>query len=175
MSFVRPKASRVIRRWREMLIGIGVALLGLSWVLGPGGLLGWLGWLMIAAGAALVVIGIQRARFRAKSQAPGIVTVDEGQIAYFGPLTGGAVALSELERLKLDPTAKPPHWVLYQPGQPALHIPVGAKGGEALFDVFATLPGLRTEHMLSVLNAPGTDPVVIWERGTERILLQPLH
>jgi len=175
MSFVRPEAGAALWRWREVLIGGGIAALGLSWVLGPGGLLGWVGWPLIAAGLALMVVGLQRARFRAGSDGPGIVTVVEAQITYFGPLTGGAVALSDLERLRLDPTAKPPHWVLHQPGQPPLHIPVNAKGAEALFDVFATLPGLRTEHMLGALNTPGDHPVVIWQRNTERMMLPPLH
>ena len=175
MSFIRPEARAAVWRWREVLIGGGVAALGTSWVLGPGGLLGWVGWLLVAAGAALVVVGLQRARFRAGSNGPGVVTVDEGQIAYFGPLTGGAVALSEIERLTLDPTAKPPHWVLQQPGQPPLHIPINAKGSDALFDVFATLPGLRTEHMLGALNCSDTHPVVIWERNIGRVMLQPLH
>ncbi len=175
MSFIRPEARTAIWRWREVLIGAGIAMLGLSWVLGPGGLLGWVGWLLIGAGLALVVVGIQRTRFRANSDGPGIVTVDEGQITYFGPLTGGAVAVSEFERLTLDPTAKPPHWVLQQPGQPPLHIPINAKGAETLFDVFATLPGLRTEYMLGALNGPGTQPVMIWERNRDRVMLQPLH
>ena len=175
MSFIRPEARAAIWRWREVLTGAAVAALGLSWVLGPGGLLGWVGWLLIVAGLALVVVGVQRARFRAGSDGPGIVTVDEGQITYFGPLTGGAVAVSEFERLTLDPTLKPPHWVLQQPGQPPLHIPINAKGAETLFDVFATLPGLRTEHMLGALNGAGTHPVVIWQRNIERVMLQPLH
>jgi len=175
MSFIRPEMRAAIWRWRELLIGAGVVGLGISWVLGPGGLLGWLGWLLIIAGLALVVVGIQRARFRDGSVGPGVVTVDEGQIAYFGPLTGGAVALSEIERLTLDPTAKPHHWILQQPGQPLLYIPVNARGADVLFDVFATLPGLRTEHMLGALNSPGKHPVVIWQRNPGRVMLQPLH
>ena len=175
MSFIRPEARTTLWRWREVLTGMAVATLGLSWVLGPGGLLGWVGWLLIAAGLALVVVGVQRARFRAGSDGPGIVTVDEGQMTYFGPLTGGAVALSELERLTLDPTTKPRHWVLHQPGQPPLHIPVNAQGADALFDVFATLPTLRTQHMLNALNDPGDHPVVIWQRTADRVMLQPLH
>lgn len=175
MTFIRPEANAAIWRWREVVVGASVAALGLYWVIGPGLLLGWVGWVLIATGIALSVVGVQRARFRAGSDGPGVVTVDEGQIAYFGPLTGGAVAVSEIERLTLDPTAKPAHWVLDQPGQPALYIPVNATGAEALFDMFAALPGLKTERMLWALNGSRAHPVVIWERVTERPLLQPLH
>ena len=175
MNFIRPEARTAIWRWREVLIGATVAALGLYWVLGPGLLLGWVGWVLIFAGLALGVVGLQRARFRAGSDGPGVVTVDEGQIAYFGPLTGGAVAVSEIERLTLDPTAKPAHWALDQPGQPTLFIPVNATGAEALFDMFAALPGLKTERMLWALKGQRAHPVVIWERVPERPLLQPLH
>ena len=168
MSFIRPEARAALRRWREVLIGLAVVLVGLSWVVGPRGLLGLLGWGLIALGVVLAVIGVQRARFRKEGGGPGMVQVDEGQITYFGPLTGGAVAARDLERLTLDPTARPAHWVLTQPGQPPLHIPVNAEGSEALFDVFSALPGLRTEKMLAHLQGKPAHPVVIWERNPMR-------
>lgn len=175
MSFIRPEARAALWRWRELLAAIGVAALGLSWVLGPGGLLGWVGWVVLAAGLALAVVGVQRARFRTGSGGPGVVQVDEGQIAYFGPLTGGAVAVSDLSRLSLDPTMKPAHWVLEQPGQPPLFIPINATGVDALFDVFATLPGLKTERMLSTLSSPSDHPTVIWQSTATRAAVTRLH
>ena len=98
--------------------------------------------------------------------------VDEGVVAYFGPLTGGAVAMREMSELLLDPTGKPPHWVLSQPGQADLHIPLNAAGAENLFDAFASLPGIRTEFMLSQIKALPDQPVVIWRRATD---LRKLH
>ncbi|TMV10291.1 hypothetical protein FGK63_04295 [Ruegeria sediminis] len=175
MSFVRPEAKAALWRWREVLAAVVVALLGVSWIGGPGGLLGWIGWVLVVVAAALAVVGVQRARFRTGAGGPGVVTVDEGQIAYMGPLTGGMVAAREMERLALDPTARPAHWILEQPGQPTLHIPVNAEGAEALFDVFATLPGLRTEQMLSELNGGAAHPVVIWERRPSRPPEARLH
>lgn len=168
MSFIRPEARAEIWRWREVLAGAAIGLLGISWITGPGGLLGWIGWVVLAAGVALTFIGVQRARFRTGSGGPGVVLVDEGQITYYGPLTGGVIAADDLERLTLDPTAKPPHWALEQPGQPPLHIPVNAEGADALFDVFSTLPGLQTERMLAELNGRAVHPVVIWERHSLR-------
>ncbi|MFC3614660.1 hypothetical protein ACFORG_12880 [Lutimaribacter marinistellae] len=168
MSFIRPEARDALWRWREVLAASVLALVAASWIVGPGGLLGWVGWALLAAAIALVVIGIQRARFRTGSDGPGIVTVDEGRIVYMGPLTGGVVAARELERLTLDPLARPPHWVLEQPGETPLQIPVSAQGAEALFDVFATLPGIRTERMLSELNGGARHAVVIWEKTPSR-------
>ena len=175
MSFIRPEAKLALWRWREVLIAAAVLLVGLSWVSGPGGILGWLGWVLIAASMALAVVGVQRTRFRTGAGGPGLVTIDEGQITYLGPLTGGIVAAREIERIALDPTSSPAHWVLDQPGQPTLHIPVNAEGAEALFDVFSALPGLKTEQMLSELNGGATHPVVIWERTPSRPAHLRLH
>ena len=175
MSFIRPEARVALWRWREVLTGAAVGLLGISWVLGPGGLLGWLGWVLVIAAAALAVIGVQRARFRAGMGGAGMVQVDEGQVSYFGPLTGGSAAMSDLNRLSLDPRMKPKHWVLEQPGQPPLFIPVNAEGVDALFDVFAALPGLKTERMLSVLGDEGTSPIVIWQKALAQGSVTSMH
>lgn len=165
MSFIRPGARAALHRWREALAGAAAVLLGLWWMLGASGLLPWVGGAVALAGAALVFAGIQRARFRGAAGGPGIVEVDEGRVAYFGPLTGGVVALSEITALSLDPSAKPSHWVLSQPGQPDLCIPLNAEGAEALFDVFASLPGIRTERMLAQMRAEGDAAVVVWRRA----------
>jgi len=103
------------------------------------------------------------------------VQVDEGRISYFGPLDGGAVAASELERLILDPTDHPACWVLEQPGSAPLHIPVNAAGSDALFDAFGALPGLDTRRLLGHLDRKAPMPVVVWERRTARPPNYRLH
>lgn len=169
MSLVRPEARATLWRWREALVGAAVLGLGLWWGLGGTGLLPWIGGAVGVAGAALVLAGVQRARFRPGSGGPGVVQVDEGRIAYFGPLTGGAVALSELGAVAFDPTGRPGHWVLSQPGQPDLHVPLNAEGAEALFDAFAALPGFQTERMLAAMARRGPQPLPIWRRADHGI------
>lgn len=168
MSFFRPEARAALWRWREVLTGAAALALGLWWALGTSGLLPFVGGILGLAGAALVAAGFQRARFRGGAGGPGVVQVDEGRIAYFGPLTGGVAALSEVSELTLDQSADPPHWILTQPGQPDLFIPLNAEGAEALFDVFASLPGLRTEYMLAQMRRGGDGPVPIWRRSDAR-------
>ncbi len=165
MSFVRPEARAALWRWREALTGGALGALGLCWLVAGAGPLAWLGGALALAGGALIVAGLQRARFRgAAGGGAGMVEVDEGRIAYFGPFTGGVVALSEMSALTLDRRRCPAHWVLSQPGRPDLVIPVDGEGAEALFDVFASLPGLRTEAMLRALHAADERPVEIWRR-----------
>ncbi|MCR9146232.1 MAG: hypothetical protein NXH74_03430 [Rhodobacteraceae bacterium] len=169
MSFVRPAAAQALHQWREVLIGAGCIALAFWWMLGPGGILAWVGAVLGLGGGALVVIGVQRARFRTGAGGPGVVQVDEGRIAYFGPLTGGVVSLSEMTALHLDPSGKPAHWILYQAGQSAVTIPLTAEGADQLFDVFATLPGLRTGRLLSAMQRHGGRPVTVWENIPNRL------
>ncbi len=175
MSFVRPEAKAEILRLREILIGVICIALGAYWALGVGQLLGYVGILLVILGASLCVIGYQRSRFRIGGQGPGVVQVVEGQIAYFGPLNGGTLATEAIERLALDPSGKPAHWILEHSGQPALHIPVNAEGADALFDVFSALPGIKTERLLSELHRKTVIPTVIWERNPAQIPRGRLH
>ena len=168
MSFIRPEAAAGLNRWREALYGGAVLLVGLFWLFGSRGVLHLLGYPVAILALVLIWVGIQRARFRSASDGAGAVQVDEGQITYFGPMTGGATALADLERLTLVRNLKPAHWRLDTPQQDSLLIPVNAAGSEALFDAFATLQGLQTERMLAELNGPGDQPVVIWERRSLR-------
>jgi hypothetical protein len=169
--FFRPEAKAALWRWRELLVATGMAVLGLWWIMGPGRLLALPGWALVIGAVALTFVGVQRGRFRGAGDGVGAVQVDEGQIAYFGPLTGGVVALTAMERLSLDATLQPPHWRLDAPEQAPVLIPVNAAGSDALFDAFATLPGLRTERMLAELTTRKSHAVVIWERTP----LRPSH
>lgn len=163
MSFVRPEATAVLLRWRETYLGGVLALVGTWWTFGLNGLMPYLGGALIIIGTILILVGIQRGRFRVPGDGPGLVRVTEDQIAYFGPLTGGVVALSDLTKLQIAADAKPAHWVLSQPGQPDLFIPTTADGAEGLFDAFARLPGLRTEQMLAEMKTPSQRRSIIWE------------
>lgn len=173
---IRDDAKAALNRWRDALIGAGLILLGLYWgFFTGGGLLHWIGYVVVLGGAVMVYTGIQRGRFHRDETAPGIVQVVERRISYFGPLSGGIVDLEALEALSLDPTARPPHWLLQAPGQPALAIPLGSKGADQLFDAFATLPGIRTEHMLHQMQAGARQPVVIWRAEHVRNAARRLH
>jgi len=162
MSLIRPEAQAVIWRWREALLGLCVLLLALWWGLTAFGLLRWVAAALMVAGGLLVVAGLQRGRFRLGNSGAGVVQVIEGQLAYFGPQAGGAVALSELAMVSLDNRHRPSRWVLCQPGVEDLEIPVNATGGEALFDAFAALPEFQVDVMLQQLRHPSDGTVVIW-------------
>ena len=170
MTFFRPEATAALWRWRVVLIGIAMAILALWWLAGPGGLLGFVAPAVLVAAGALIMIGLQRGRFRGAGGGLGTVQVDEGQVTYFGPLTGGTVALREMSRLILDGGQRPAHWRLEQPDHAPVMIPVNVDGADALFDAFASLPGLKTENMLHQLRDAPTTPVLIWERSAPTLV-----
>ena len=161
---IRPEAKAQIWRFREVLVGGCGLALGLWWLVGQSTLLLIPGAVFAVGGLALIWIGVQRARFRSEGQGPGAVQVDEGQITYFGPLTGGVVALRELQALTFDPSFHPAHWRLTMAGAPELMIPVNAEGSDGLFDAFATLEGLKTEAMLAKLASKPDHSVLIWQK-----------
>lgn len=170
MSFVRPEVRAALARWRETLAGAAAALAGLWLVFNGygGGVV--IGWGFLVGGAALAVAGVQRARFRAPPDGPGIVRVDEGRVVYLGPFGGGSVALDRLAWLELQPSGRArPDWVLIEEDGTRLDVPSDAMGAEALFDVFAALPGLGTEEMLARLGGPVRERTPVWQRDAPRL------
>ena len=165
MSFIRPEAQEQIWRWREAIAGAVAILLGL-WLAVEGiGFAAVLGTIVMVIGIALTIAGWQRARFRRGRDGAGVVHVTEGQVTYYGPFTGGAVAIASIYEVVLNPMPRTgPIWEIRSPGNDPIHIPTTAAGAEALFDVFAALPAFQTEEMLEALDNPGPDPRVIWTR-----------
>lgn len=174
MSLIRPQARAAMWRWREVLAGGGAGALGLWWALAGAGIVPWIGWVLTVAAVALVVTGVQRGRFRTGAGGAGVVIVDEGLIAYLGPHKGGAVALSEMTALALDAQGSR-RWLLSQPDQPDLAIPLDAEGADVLFDAFAALPGLRSGQIVAAMRGPAQGQQLLWQRAGHNANWPRLH
>lgn len=162
MSLIRPELRAAAWRGREMLVGLGAALLG-SWaVLGSYGVLRWLGYAGLAAGVGLAVAGWQRMRLRPRDEGQGVVEVDEGRITFWGPLSGGSVSRDALQSIALDHGNRPATWVLKEFGDTAVHIPVNAAGQDALLDAFDALPGLSSRAVLTALETRDGKTHILW-------------
>jgi len=167
MSFIRPSVAQRLNRWRETLAGLAAALLGFTWYSTEFGPLWLLGVVLMVGGALLAIAGVQRARFRRGGDGPGVVQVIEGQVTYFGPEEGGTVALDDLLSVELDPEGgQAARWIIRGRLGEALRIPVDAAGADALFDAFASLPGLQTETMLRKLEDDPHGRVRVWQRDS---------
>lgn len=167
MTAIRPELLARLMTWRELLGAVAIVGGGV-WVMtwGGGFYLG-LGLLIGLTGLGLGLSALRRLRFHSDGQAPGVVQVDEGQISYLAPEGGGFVALSELTEVELIFDASGGrHWRLAQAGLPTVTIPVAAKGADALFDAFVSLPGARAGHILAALDrAPRDGPATVWRRN----------
>ncbi len=172
MSFIRPELLAAARRGREVILGAALAGLGL-WTATRGGyFLTPLGLGLLGLGAVWVLTAWRRLKFRQDGEAPGIVRVTEAQIAYYGPRTGGFVGLPELSELRLLTLRGRRIWKLKQGDGQLLHIPVESDGSEALFDAFATLPGIDMAALVAALgtNAPASDSRVIALAEVDRLI-----
>lgn len=165
-EFIRPEAKATLWKYREALFALGVAAFGI-WVIVIGhGVVPWIGAVFVLLGAVLLVAGVQRARFRQGDNGPGVVQITERRLTYFGPLNGGGIDVGDIMSVGFDPTGHPaPYWVLRDPQNAEIAIPVSAKGAEMLFDTFALLPGMQTDAVLQVLETPPNQRVVIWSRS----------
>ena len=152
---IREGARAALWQWREVIAAGVVAALGLWVATGGGWVLVPFGLLVAAFGAGLAVQGWRRMRFAQGADAPGIVEVDEGQISYMGPEVGGFVSVPELVELRLVALRGRRLWRLKQADGQALLVPVDAAGAEALFDVFAALPGMDMPGLLAALSPEG--------------------
>lgn len=173
MSFVRPEARRFLKRYRALMVALAVVLLGLYWALFSFGVLSMVGWALVIGAGLLALSFAQRALFGGAGEGPGVVIVDEGQIAFFGPETGGAVAVRELSELSYDARGPAPQWRLRQAGMGELEIPADAKGADALFDAFAALPGLSPERLIAVQRDAKGQSRVIWRKDAREVIDTP--
>lgn len=172
---IRPEVRALAWRWREALVGLALMSLGAWMLTQPAALIKGLGGLVALAGLALAVNGARRARFmpRGPVPGPGVVRVVEGQIAWFAPgdaIGGGFIALDEIAQISLAADGR--RWVVMGPGGQHLAIPIDAAGAEALFDAFATLPGLSLSHLTRMAAAgPGPRARPVWRRDASPALL----
>lgn len=160
---IRPEARQTIWHWRESAIGLAIATLGI-WLTSGFGVIRWTGLALSAAGLIMAAMGAQRALMRTRHPGPGIITADERELSYFGPLTGGTRALADVVRIELDPSGQPAHWLLHTLDQPPLAIPTTASGNDTLIDALAALPGFSVTRAVRAATTPPAHILTIWHR-----------
>ncbi len=124
-----------------------------------------MGYIFCLIGAVWGIAGAQRARFAQDGDGPGVVQIRERRLAYFGPLDGGVMDVADLAKLEIDPGSHPePSWILTGTDGQIIAIPINAAGAEDLFDVFASLPNIKTNTVLDVLSRTPDARVTVWNR-----------
>lgn len=164
MSFIRPEAQKLLNKYKAVAILGAIFGAGGYWAFFSFGLLAWLGYIVMGVSGVLLFSFLQRAWFSRGDGGRGFVEIDEGQISYFAPDSGGVIAVRELCELAYDGRPNPPVWTLSQAGLPDLVIPVNAKGAAELFDAFAALPGLSADRLLGAQRGATDHARVIWRK-----------
>lgn len=156
---IRPEVKTLLYRWREVFFAIGAAGIGIYWGLTTFGILAWLGWAVAGFGGAMAIVGWQKIRFASSELGPGVVTLDERRIIYMGPKEGGVADLDLVVQLELTVASI---WRLVNRDGNVLEIPANAQGADALFDVFAALPGAKTSDILKIMAMPRRATMTVW-------------
>jgi len=165
MEFIRPEIRQFIWRYSDALVGVVVSIFGVGWALSSVGFMVTLGYAVSIAGALLIFAGIQRGRFKADPNGAGVVSIDEGQVTYFGPFDGGSVHVDDLMQVDIDHSEQGEGaWLLLADGAEPLRIPMNAIGADALFDVFNSLDGMRTSQLLSEVERGAGGHVIVWRQ-----------
>lgn len=168
MSFIRPELAAALSTWREPVVWGGVGLFGaaLLWhgVARDALLLMVLGGLLALTGMALLPGAIGRARLAALPPGEGVVMIDEGRIAFFGPHSGGFLDIESMERVEVVPGTSP-SWRLLARDGTRLDIPFAARGAEKLPDALGALPGIAIAAALALIDSPAARPRTIWRAG----------
>ncbi|MGV8988635.1 MAG: hypothetical protein ACOH2H_20420 [Cypionkella sp.] len=152
MTLFRPEVTALFQRYSGAIVAGVIVLFGL-WLMALGGyVLFPLGLIIGGIGATLTVTALRRVHFAQEVAAPGIVELDEAQVGYYAPETGGFLSLNELVELRILSLRGRRVWRLKQADGQALLIPVDAAGSDRLFDAFANLPGMDSADLVAALQ-----------------------
>lgn len=174
MSFIRPEAKTALRRYGEPAIYAVVAAIGLLKGISLLSQGAWVGLILAIIGlvAFLGLLGtLERTilAWRGRKQGPGVVSIHEGQISYFGPEGGAVLAMDALVSIDIVTTDAGPYaqdlfWHLTdEVGQQAI-IPGGAQDATNLLDRLGSLPGFDHMAVISAMGSTDHARFRIWRR-----------
>lgn len=179
MSFLRPEAVSAVLRWVEPLLagGIAIWLASAAWGLvgrgNPVGLLALIGAAIAAAWCVVAALRKGMSRHGGSPGGPGVVTLREGQIGYFGPDGGGFVAVDSLVAVDLIAEGGELrhilHWRFSDERGQELLIPQEAEGAEYLLDAINVLPRLDYPKIVTAMFSRRERVYRIWRRSTGRL------
>ncbi|MEO0829011.1 MAG: hypothetical protein AAFY03_00950 [Pseudomonadota bacterium] len=159
---IRPELRDALLRWRDPLAAAALGLVGL-WLSQRGGLFFLLlGGFVVCVAAASLYVALRRMQFASSGEAPGVVEVLEGRIAYYAPHGGGYADLDAVVEVSLQ-HGRGTSWRFVDGDGDALLVPMDASGADSLPDALAALPGFSLEAVLRAM-ASKAGPKVVWRR-----------
>ena len=116
--------------WRETIVAIMFAGLGLYWTIYSYGTLYFVGYGVLITGIIFAYVGYQRTSFKRTEPGGGIVEFTEGQISYFGPKTGAIFSVEEIECLSIYKSNTSSTWIIERTAGNKVEIPTNVEGNE---------------------------------------------
>ena len=161
---IRPDLRTLLRGRAELLVHVGVTLLGLWLAFLGGWFFALVGGGVILVGVSLTIGALRHLPFRRPIAGPGVVELVEGAVRYYGATEpGGEIALRDLVEIRLLRLDGRDHWRLRTRDGQALLVPVDARGADQLADAFAQLPGLDLGHVSAALSQKGGPSLrIVW-------------
>jgi hypothetical protein len=174
VSFIRPEAAKALRRWREVLAGLVVGLIGIWLITNRFGALYLIGWGLAVGGFSMLAAGIRHARFPAGTGGTGIVELDERQLTYFSADTGGAVSLDDLLKVAIrtsndGPFASDMFWEWTDATGQTLSIPGNAEGSDQIYDALSALSGVDYDAIMRASGEAAKNYFVIWQKSRPQL------
>jgi len=150
--------------WRETIVAIMFAGLGLYWIINSYGTLYLVGYGVLITGIIFAYVGYQRTSFKRTETGGGTVEFTEGQISYFGQKTGAIFSVEDIECLSIDKSNTSSKWIIESTAGYKVEIPTNVEGNEVLFDVFNSLEGFQIHRMLEALSSSRCNRTVLWQK-----------
>ncbi|MEM8792019.1 MAG: hypothetical protein AAGE80_10400 [Pseudomonadota bacterium] len=177
MKGLRPEAVALLLRWAEPAV-TGLLALWLAWVSigalrtgSPTLLLTLIGTVLSGLWCA---VALMRAVVRRKTGqdhpgGPGVVTIQEGRIGYYGPEGGGFIVIDELMRVDLVAAGERGgdalDWRFRDADGQVLQVPAEAEGAEKILDAIGVLKDIDYPSLVSAMFAKGVAIHTVWRRS----------
>lgn len=174
-EFLRPEVRALAARWTETAIWAGGALVGLRMIFAQSLFFQIVGVGVLAVSVGFLIVAARAARQPEAGAGPGMVSVNERMISYFGPESGGEVSVETLVSIRIARLRGAPHWVFVSSEDPPLAIPVTALGADRLFGAISPLAGVDYGSALAAMKSGEGDAVVIWEADASEDSAPTLH
>ncbi|PIE15122.1 MAG: hypothetical protein CSA70_00560 [Rhodobacterales bacterium] len=170
MSFVRPGARAAIWRWREVIAGVAVILVGVHWGYWSFGVLQSLGVALFFVGLAFVAAALRRALVRPRQGGAGVIELDERRLSFLHPDHGVILDLPDVTRIEIETTGDGPtepdlFWVFTHAGGRRARIPANALGADLLVDALASFPGADYKGVITASGTTVPQHFVIWQKA----------
>ena len=171
MPFIRAEAWSQIKRYKDLIVGVLILLLGVKFLLSiywPSILFGLL---LLFLGTTFLVSFFRKYITSDILENVGFLEVTERQIIYIHSINGGEISLDGLKRISLivsaeDNFVKSRFWDLEGDNSENLRFPVAVAGVDAFIESLIFLTKVNYRAIKIALDSQNEENILVWEKIT---------